>query len=147
MSIGGNDARAFAGTVATAPAAAALAAASATVNLDRLVAAGAPTISFLAGNTARLPEVATNPAAQAVRNAFSTSFNTAIQGTLAGYAANGVIVHYTRPDADRRRHHRQSDRVRPDQRRRVQPWRGRIGLHFRSRRRPTSSCSTSTSCT
>ena len=95
VSIGGNDARAFAGTVAAAPAAAQLAAASASANLDRLVAAGAPTISFLAGNTARLPEVATNPAAQAVRNAFSTSFNTAIQGTLAGYAANGVIVHYT----------------------------------------------------
>ena len=95
VSIGGNDARAFTGTVAAAPAAAALAAASATTNLNRLVGAGAPTISFLAGNTARLPEVAADPAAQAVRNAFSTSFNTAIQGTLAGYAANGVVVHYT----------------------------------------------------
>ena len=95
VSIGGNDARAFSGTVAAAPAAAALAAASATTNLNRLVGAGAPTISFLAGNTARLPEVAGNAAAQAVRNAFSTSFNSAIQSTLAGYAANGVIVHYT----------------------------------------------------
>jgi uncharacterized protein YhjY with autotransporter beta-barrel domain len=95
VSIGGNDARAFAGTVAAAPAAAQVAAASATTNLNRLVAAGAQNISFLAGNTSRLPEVATDPAAQAVRNAFSTSFNTAIQGTLAGYAANGVIVHYT----------------------------------------------------
>jgi len=95
VSIGGNDARAFTGTVAAAPAAAQLAAASATTNLNRLVAAGAQNISFLAGNTARLPEVAANPAAQPVRNAFSTSFNSAIQGTLAGYAANGVIVHYT----------------------------------------------------
>ena len=97
VSIGGNDAREFgvAGTVAAAPAAAALAAASATANLNRLVGAGAPTISFLAGNTARLPEVAGNTAVQAVRNAFSTSFNTAIQGTLAGYADRGVIVHYT----------------------------------------------------
>ena len=95
VSIGGNDARAYAGTLAGAPAAAALAAASATTNLNRLVGAGAPTISFLAGNTSRLPEVAADPAAQALRNAFSTSFNTTIQGTLAGYAANGVIVHYT----------------------------------------------------
>ncbi len=95
VSIGGNDARAFAGTTAAAPAAAQIAAASATTNLNRLVAAGAQNISFLAGNTSRLPEVANDPAAQARRNAFSTSFNTAIQGTLAGYAANGVIVHYT----------------------------------------------------
>ena len=95
VSIGGNDARAFSGTLAAAPAAAATAAAAATTNLDRLVNAGAQNISFLAGNTARLPEVATNPAAQALRNSFSTSFNTAIQSTLAGYAANGVIVNYT----------------------------------------------------
>ena len=95
VSIGGNDARAFTGTVAAAPAAATAAAAAAATDLNRLVAAGAPTISFLAGNTSRLPEVSTVPAAQAVRNAFSTSFNNAIQGTLAGYAANGVIVHYT----------------------------------------------------
>ena len=95
VSIGGNDARAYTGTLANAPAAAALAAASATTNLNRLVSVGAPTISFLAGNTARLPEVAADPTAQALRNSFSTSFNSAIQGTLAGYAANGVIVHYT----------------------------------------------------
>ena len=95
VSIGGNDARAYAGTLAGAPTAAAAAAASATTNLDRLVGAGAQNISFLAGNTARLPEVAANPSAQALRNSFSTSFNTAIQSTLAGYAANGVIVNYT----------------------------------------------------
>ena len=95
VSIGGNDARDYAGTLANAPAAAALAAASATTNLNRLVSVGAPTISFLAGNTARLPEIAADPNAQALRNSFSTSFNSAIQGTLAGYAANGVIVHYT----------------------------------------------------
>jgi len=95
VSIGGNDARAFSGALAAAPAAAQAAAASATTDLNRLVNAGARNISFLAGNTANLPEVATNPAAQALRNSFSTSFNTAIQGTLAGYAANGVIVNYT----------------------------------------------------
>ena len=98
VSIGGNDARFYqqgGGTLAGAPAAATASAAFATTGLNALVAAGAPTISFLAGNTSRLPEVATNPAAQAVRNSFSTNFNSAIQGTLAGYAANGVIVHYT----------------------------------------------------
>lgn len=97
VSIGGNDARVFqqgGGTVAAAPAAAAIAVANAEANLDVLVAAGAPTISFLAGNTALLPEVALNPAAQAVRNAYSTAFNAGIQDVLAGYAANGVIVHY-----------------------------------------------------
>ena len=98
VSIGGNDARFYqqtGGTLAGAPAAATASAAFATTGLNALVAAGAQNISFLAGNTANLPEVATNPAAQAVRNAFSTTFNTAIQNTLAGYAANGAIVNYT----------------------------------------------------
>jgi len=93
VSIGGNDARYFqqgfygAFTVNDAIA-------SSRTQLDRLVNAGAPTISFLAGNTALLPEVATNPAAQAVRNTFSTTYNTALQSTLAGYASRGVVVHY-----------------------------------------------------
>ena len=97
VSIGGNDARFYqqnGGTVAGAPAAATASAAFATAGLNALVGAGAQNISFLAGNTAILPEIASNPAAQAVRNAYSTTFNTAIQSTLAGYAADGVIVHY-----------------------------------------------------
>lgn len=104
ISIGGNDARQYqtgdvafgipAGTLAGAPAAANVAVANATAGLNLLVAAGAQNISFLAGNTANLPEVALNPTAQAIRNAFSTTFNTGIQSTLAGYAANGVMVHY-----------------------------------------------------
>ena len=97
VSIGGNDARNYqltGGLLAGAPAAAAVAAASATGNLNRLVAAGAPTISFLAGDTGRLPEIAGNTGAQAIRTSFSTTFNTALQSTLSGYAANGVIVHY-----------------------------------------------------
>jgi len=97
VSIGGNDARVYqrnGGSLAGAPAAAAGAVTSAAGNLDLLVNAGAPTISFLAGNTALLPEIANDPAAQAVRNAFSTAFNTGIQSVLAGYAADGVIVHY-----------------------------------------------------
>ena len=102
ISIGGNDARGYqlgGGTLAGAPAAATVAAAGATTGLNALVGAGARNINFLAGNTATLPEVAgTTPAllqAQAVRNSFSTTFNTAIQATLAGYANQGVIVNYT----------------------------------------------------
>jgi outer membrane autotransporter protein len=97
VSIGGNDARNYqliGGTLAGAPAAAAVAAAAATGNLNRLVAAGAPTISFLAGDTGRLPEIAGNTTAQGIRSSFSTTFNAAMQSTLSGYAANGVIVHY-----------------------------------------------------
>ena len=98
ISIGGNDARFYQqnfGTLAGAPAAAATAVASASAGLNALVGAGAPTISFLAGNTANLPEIASDPAGRAVRNAFATAFNAGIQTTLAGYAANGVIVNYT----------------------------------------------------
>ena len=101
VSIGGNDARNYqltGGTLAGAPAAANVAAGFATGNLNRLVAGGPPTISFLAGDTGRLPEIAGNlPAnilAQQVRSSFSTTFNTTMQGVLSGYAANGVIVHY-----------------------------------------------------
>ena len=97
ISIGANDARFYqqnGGTLAGAPAAGTISAAQATAGLDALVAAGAPTISFLAGDTSQLAEIAGDPAAQAVRSAYSGAFNTAIQGSLAGYAADGVIVHY-----------------------------------------------------
>jgi phospholipase/lecithinase/hemolysin len=107
ISIGGNDARIYqtgsvalgipVGTLVGAPAAGAASAAFATAGLDLLVAAGAPTISYLAGNTANIPEVSfqANPAtAFAVRDAFFQSFDGAMRGTLAGYAANGVVVHY-----------------------------------------------------
>jgi len=100
VSIGGNDSRAYqlgGGSVVGAPAAAAVSVTDASANLGRLVAAGAPTISFLAGDTGLLPEVSFYPdpaTAAAVRSAFSTSFNTGMQTTLAGYAADGVTVHY-----------------------------------------------------
>ena len=67
ISIGGNDARIYqtgsvplgvpVGTLAGAPAAGAASAAAATAGLNQLVAAGQPTISYLAGNTANIPEV------------------------------------------------------------------------------------------
>ena len=98
VSIGGNDSRFYqqtGGTLAGAAAAGTAAAVGTAVQLDRLVAAGAPTISFLAGDTGRLPEVATQPVgAGPIRSTFSTAFNTSLQGTLAGYANSGVIVHY-----------------------------------------------------
>lgn len=107
ISIGGNDARIYqtgsvplgipVGTLAGAPAAGAASAAFATAGLDLLVAAGAPTISYLAGNTANIPEInfQANPAtAFAVRDAFFQSFDGAMRDTLAGYAADGVVVHY-----------------------------------------------------
>ena len=103
ISIGGNDARSYAGnpgvipvgaSVAAAPAAAATAITAATTGLNSLVAAGAPTISFLAGDTGRLFEFGITPAQSAIRSAYSTAFNQGMQTTLAGYAANGVTVHY-----------------------------------------------------
>src|SRR3954452_10939377 len=97
VSIGGNDARAYqqgSGTLAGAPAAAATAATSFQQNFDLVMAHGTPTVSFLAGDTGRLPEIATNPAGAAVRTAYSTAFNGGVQNVLAGYAARGSIVHY-----------------------------------------------------
>ena len=97
VSIGGNDARFYqqnGGTGAGAPAAATASAAFATAGLNALVNAGAQNISFLAGDTSLLPEIAGDAAAQTVRRAYSTTFNEAMKATLAGYAANGVMVHY-----------------------------------------------------
>jgi len=98
VSIGGNDARAYGSlpgaSVAGAAAASVPAVAATTAGLDTLVDAGASTISFLAGDTGELPEVAANPAVAAIRTAYSTAFNQGVQGALAGYAADGVIVHY-----------------------------------------------------
>lgn len=97
ISIGGNDARQYeqiitAGGTPTFTVQTSID--SARTQLNRLLATGSPTISWLAGNTAQLPEIAGNPAAQAIRNTYSNTYNTALQQTLAGYANNGVVVHY-----------------------------------------------------
>ena len=107
VSVGGNDARVYQmgnaglgilpGALPGATAAAQASAAAATAGLDALVNAGAPTISFLAVDTSLAPEVLAQPdpaAAGAIRHAFSSEFNSRIQQSLAGYAADGVIVHY-----------------------------------------------------
>lgn len=106
VSIGGNDARLYerslgltptsaqvATLVAGAPAAAAARVAQATTGLNALVNAGAQNITFLAGDVGQLPEVQGQPMA-AAGTAFATNFNNGIQTTLAGYAADGVIVNY-----------------------------------------------------
>lgn len=96
VSIGGNDARFYqqsGGTIAGAPAAAATAVTSFQQNFNLVMQRGTPTISFLAGDTGLLPEIATNPSGAAVRTAYSTAFNNGVQQVLAGYAANGSIVH------------------------------------------------------
>ena len=112
VSIGGNDARLYErgsvangtpgpvippGTLAGAPAAGAASAAAATAGLNALVAAGSPTISYLAASTANAPEIAAQPnpaAAFAIRDAYYQGFDAAMRNTLAGYAANGEVVHY-----------------------------------------------------
>jgi outer membrane lipase/esterase len=100
VSIGGNDARFYqqsGGTVAGAPAAAAVAVTTTQQNLNVVMAHGTPTISFLAGNTALLPEVQAGPnpaAVAAVRQAYSNAYNSGVQAVLAGYAQQGSIVHY-----------------------------------------------------
>jgi outer membrane lipase/esterase len=97
LSVGGNDARLYqqsGGTVAGAPAAANIAVANFTANTNALVAAGARNISYIALDASTAPEVAANLPAQAVRGAFSSTFNAGIKAPLAGYAANGAIVNY-----------------------------------------------------
>ncbi|SMF61860.1 autotransporter domain-containing protein [Allosphingosinicella indica] len=96
VSIGGNDARYYqfnGGTVAGAPAAAAISVGEATAGLRSLVGAGAQNITFLAGDVGRLPEVRGTPIA-AVGTAFATSFNNGIKTQLGNLAAGGVIVNY-----------------------------------------------------
>jgi len=97
ISIGGNDARFYqqaGGSLANAGAAGTAAAAVTSVQLDRLLAQGNPTISFLALNGAVAPEVANDPAAQQIRGVFSDAYFSSLQPTLAGYAASGSVVHY-----------------------------------------------------
>lgn len=97
VSIGGNDARNYqqtGGTLAGASASAATAVTSFQQNFNLVMQRGTPTISFLAGDTGLLPEIATNPTGAAIRTAYSTAFNNGVQQVLAGYATQGSIVHY-----------------------------------------------------
>jgi uncharacterized protein YhjY with autotransporter beta-barrel domain/phospholipase/lecithinase/hemolysin len=97
LSIGGNDARYYqqgGGTLAGAPTAAAGSVTAFQQGLAAVMTKGNPTISFLAGDTGQLPEVATDPSAAAIRTAYSTAYNAGAQQALATYAARGSVVHY-----------------------------------------------------
>lgn len=100
LALGGNDGRIYqsgGGTVDGAAVAGATSATYASGGLDALVAAGAQNISYIAVDTSAAPEVFAYPdpaVAAAVRSAFAASYNAGIQSTLAGYAADGVMVHY-----------------------------------------------------
>ncbi|MBW0144253.1 autotransporter domain-containing protein [Sphingomicrobium clamense] len=100
LSLGGNDGRIYqqtGGDVAGAAVAGATSAAQASFGLNTLIQAGAQNISYIAIDTSTAPEVAFQPDpanAAAVRSAFASSYNAGIQTTLAGFAANGVMVHY-----------------------------------------------------
>ncbi|MGJ5179814.1 autotransporter domain-containing protein [Bradyrhizobium oligotrophicum] len=96
ISIGGNDARAYyrsGGSLAGAPAAAAVTAQQAMAGINALVGDGARTIVFTAGNVSTLPEAIGNANA-AAGAAYSTTYNSLMQAQLAGIARSGVRVEY-----------------------------------------------------
>src|SRR3954453_7804821 len=81
ISIGGNDARAYyraGGSLAGAPAAAAVTAQQAMAGINALVGDGARTIVFTAGNVSTLPEAVGNANAPAGA-AYSTTYNSLMQ--------------------------------------------------------------------
>jgi len=98
ISIGGNDARGYyqgGGSLAGVNASATVAANAATAGLNSLVAAGARTIVWTAGDVSALPESAAfSASAIAVGSAYSQNYNAQMQAALANIARNGVRVEY-----------------------------------------------------
>ena len=98
VNIGGNDADYYAhggGSLAGAPTAAAGSAALATTSLKALVASGARTLVWTAGDAGGLPyNIASGPAIAGVASAYSHSYNNLMQPQLARIAAAGVRVEY-----------------------------------------------------
>jgi outer membrane lipase/esterase len=98
ISIGGNDARGYyqaGGSLAGVNASATIAANAATTGLNNLVAAGARTIVWTAGDVSKLPESAGfSTAAVGIGSAYSQNFNAQMQVALANIARNGVRVEY-----------------------------------------------------
>lgn len=96
ISVGGNDARAYyraGGSLAGAPAAAAVTAQQAMAGINALVGDGARTIVFTVGNVSTLPEAVGNANAPAGA-AYSTTYNSLMQSSLAAVARSGVRVEY-----------------------------------------------------
>ncbi len=98
VNIGGNDADYYAhggGSLAGAPTEAAASAALATSSLQALVASGARTLVWTAGDTGNLPyNLASGPAIAGVASAYSQTYNSLMQPQLAQIAASGVRVEY-----------------------------------------------------
>jgi outer membrane lipase/esterase len=98
ISIGGNDARGYyqaGGSLAGVNASATTAANAATAGLNNLVAAGARTIVWTAGDVSALPESAGfSKSAVAVGSAYSQNYNAQMQASLAAIARSGVRVEY-----------------------------------------------------
>ncbi len=97
LNIGGNDARhyyQFGGSMADASSYAAASAENAIAGINTLVAAGAKTLVFTAGNVADLPEAAKFPTTAAVGSAYSQTYNNLMQQNLSKVAASGVRVEY-----------------------------------------------------
>ncbi len=98
VNIGGNDADYYAhagGPVAGVPAEAAASAALATGDLKALIASGARTLVWTAGNTGILPyNQASGPAIAGVASAYSEAYNSLMTAQLALMAAGGVRVEY-----------------------------------------------------
>ena len=96
ISIGGNDARAYyraGGSLAGAPVAAAVTAQQAMAGINALVGSGARNIVFTAGDVSTLPEAVGNANAPAGA-AYSRTYNSLMQASLAGVARSGVRVEY-----------------------------------------------------
>jgi phospholipase/lecithinase/hemolysin len=110
ISIGGNDARAYAkslgaspsaGEVARAveraPAAALASVANAAEGVEALVKAGARNIMFVGGDVGRLPEFNGTRRA-AAGTAFSSSYNDGVRAMLAAYERRGIQSRYVNLD-------------------------------------------------
>ncbi|MGC2778425.1 MAG: autotransporter domain-containing protein [Bradyrhizobium sp.] len=96
LSVGGNDARAYyraGGSLAGAPTAAGVTAQQAMAGVNALVGDGARTIVFTVGDVSTLPEAIGNANA-AAGAAYSKTYNSLMQASLAGVARSGVRVEY-----------------------------------------------------
>ena len=96
ISIGGNDARAYyraGGSLAGAPAAAGVTAQQAMAGINALVGDGARTLVFTVGDVSKLPEAVGNANAPAGA-AYSQTYNSLMQSSLAAVARSGVRVEY-----------------------------------------------------
>lgn len=98
LSVGGNDARGYrllpGASIAGAVSAAHQSAIAARAGLDALVSRGLKHLVWVSGDVGQLPEVTGNAQGASIGTAFSTTYNTQMQGALSGIAHGGVQVAY-----------------------------------------------------